>query len=356
MSATVTGDQRRRVCRWLRDPPQDSLPPAEVIQAARRDAVWLLIADRLRLAECADEIRQAAVLEAIRARELRAVLSILHEAGVRPVLLKGAALAYTHYPRPELRPRSDTDVMVPFDARDAVASVLVKAGYHRPPELDGDVAIGQFHFIKTDEHGCTHALDVHWRVSNVRAFSDALTYAELTRDAVAVPPLGPFAFSASPVHTLLLACVHRVAHHGDTPNLLWLYDVHVIARRLTAGERDAFAALASDRRLRSVCARTLTLADEAFGGIDAGWLCSLQPADGAFEPSAVFVGGGLRQIDILKSDLASTAGSSRLQLLREHLFPSASYMRQRFPRWPVALLPIAYACRILVGAPRWLRR
>src|SRR3974390_727344 len=179
MSSAVTGDdQRQRVCRWLREPPQDSLPTAEVIQAARRDGVCLLIAYRLRLPGYAEEFRQAVVLEAIRARELRAVLGVLCDKGVRPVLLKGAALAYTHYARPELRTRSDTDLMIPFDARDAVASVLLKAGYHRPPELDGDGAVGQFHFIRTDEHGCTHALDVHWRVSNVRAFAEVLTYDE----------------------------------------------------------------------------------------------------------------------------------------------------------------------------------
>jgi hypothetical protein len=130
-------------------------------------------------------------------------------AGVRPILLKGASLARTHYPRPELRPRSDTDLMTPASARGAVARTLVALGYDRMSEVDGELAIGQFHFQRHDRNGLFHALDVHWRVSNVRVFADAITYEELARDAVALPALGADAWGPSPVHALLVACVHR---------------------------------------------------------------------------------------------------------------------------------------------------
>ena len=339
----------------------DGLPPdetlsREIFAAAREDGVLLLLADRLRLPEFAGELRAAAVVDALRARELRVMVKALDAAGVRPILIKGAALAYTHYERPELRPRSDVDLMIPVDARASVARTFTSSGYCRPPEIDGDLAIGQFHFSRTDEHGCAHAFDVHWRVSNVRAFADALTYEELARDVVAIPALGEHARSVSPVHALFIACIHRIAHHGDTPNLLWLYDAHLIARSLSADMRQAFALLATAKQMRAVCARTLGLTQDAFGGLDERWIESLTPPATTQEPSAAFVGGRLRQIDILKSDLAATAWTTRLQLLREHLFPPASYMRQRFPRWPTLLLPVAYACRIVSGAPRWLRR
>ncbi len=323
---------------------------------ARADGVHLLLADRLSLPEVAVELRDAAVVEALRARELRDVLDALAGSGIRAILIKGAALAYTHYQRPELRPRSDTDLMIPVAARGEAAEVFVGLGYERAHEIDGDVAIGQSHYVKVDRYGLSHALDVHWRVSNVRAFADLLSYDELSRDAADVPALGPHAFCASPVHALFVACLHRVAHHGDARNLLWLYDVTLIARAMTPAERTAFRRLASARRAVAVCARTLTLAQDAFGGLDQAWIESLRPDDEAREPTAAFVGGGLRQIDILRSDLEATRWSSRLQLVREHLFPPAAYMRHRFPRWPTVLLPLAYLCRIVLGAPRWLRR
>ena len=353
----MSGSAYERTCACLREPVSVCAPvPEDVLAKARADGVHLLLADRVSLPSLAVELREAAIIEALRARELRDVLGGLARAGVRPVLLKGAALAYTHYRRPELRPRSDTDLMIPATARDDVAGALAASGYQRPPEIDGDVAIGQCHFVKSDRQGLEHALDVHWRVSNVRTFAEALTYEELALDAVAVPALGPHAWAPSPVHSLLVACIHRVAHHDDTTHLLWLFDVHVLARALTPVEREAFASLAVARRMRAVCTRTLTLAQEALGGLDGTWIDSLSSADAEEEPSAAFVGGGLRQADILKSDLAATAWAFKLQLLREHLFPSPSYMRQRYPRWPALLLPLAYARRIVAGAPRWLRR
>jgi asparagine synthase (glutamine-hydrolysing) len=351
------GSAYERTCACFREPAGAyAAVPEDVLAVARANSVHLLLADRMSLHAPAAELREAAVVEALRARELRDVLSGLAEAGVRPVLLKGAALAYTHYSRPELRPRSDTDLMIPLEARDDVARALTGLGYERPPEADGELAFGQFHFVKTDGHGLSHALDVHWRVSNVRAFADVLTYEELARDAVTVPALGPHAWAPSPVHALLVACIHRVAHHADTSDLLWLYDVHVLARSLTRAERDLLAGLAASRRTRAVCVRSLTLAHEAFGGLDLEWIESLSSADAGDEPTAAFVGGGLRQVDILKSDLAATPWASRVRLLREHLFPPPLYMRRRYPRWPALLLPLAYAYRIVGGAPRWLRR
>src|SRR5262245_9576984 len=208
------------VCACLRNPAALGVSvPEEVIASARAERVLLLLADRLRLPSFAAELRGAAIVEALRARELGRVLEALDVRGVRPVLMKGAALAYTHYERPELRPRSDVDLMIPVDARDGVAHTLTAAGYTRPSEIDGDIAVGQFHFIREDEHGYQHALDVHWRASNVRAFADVVTYEELAHDAVAVAALGPHALAASSVHGLLIACAHRIAHHNDTPDL-----------------------------------------------------------------------------------------------------------------------------------------
>ena len=345
-----------RLCAYLRGDIAVGTVSDAVLAAAREQGVFLLLADRLRLPLFAAELRQAALVDALRTRELQAVLAALAGAGVHAMLFKGAALAHTHYPRPELRPRSDTDLVIPIDARDSVAAVLLRLGYRRPPEIDSGLAVGQFHFVKIDDVGLEHALDVHWRLSNVRAFAETLTYDELVCDAVAVPALGPHAWTASQIHALLLACIHRVAHHADTTYLLWLVDVHLLARSLTAADRNGFVALASAKRVRAVCARTLTLAQDALGGLDAAWIDSLASSGVVEEPTARFVGGRLRQVDILKSDLDATAWGSRMQLLREHLFPPASYMRERYPGWPSLLLPLAYARRIVAGAPRWLRR
>lgn len=332
-------------------------PDEEVIALAESEDVLLLLADRCRTRALMPALRAAAVMEELNARELRAVLALLSGEGIVPVLLKGAALARTHYRRAELRPRADTDFMIPEEARERAARALVRLDYRRAAEIDGDLAVGQFHFLKTDHHAVSHALDVHWRVSNVRVFAGALSYEELRRDAVRVPDLGPHAWAPSPSHALLIACIHRVAHHDDTRHLLWLFDVHLLARSLSSREVDAFTALATATRMRAVCASTLRLSQDAFGGINQDWIAELSRDIGVNEPSRAFVGGGLRLAEILLSDVTATPGwTGRLRLLREHLVPRLSYMRARYPAWPAALLPAAYVYRALCGAPRWLRR
>lgn len=320
----------------------------------------LVLGQRFGRAITADDLRGAAAIDVARERELRTALTALAGAGVRPILFKGAALAHTHYPRPEMRLCDDTDVMIAAADRATVAGVLGGLGYQRPPEVDGELTTAQFHFDKRDRFGILHAFDVHWRISNVRVFADALSYEELARDAVPIPSLGPHAWGASPRHALLLACVHRVAHHSDTRDLLWLYDIHLLARSGDDAERAAFAALASARRMRAVCARGLELASAAFGGIDPRWHAALSAANGAGaqdEPSAAFLRGRLSQAEILKADLAATPGwPGRVRILREHLFPKRAFMYERYGLRQPAALPFLYLYRIVTGVPRWFRR
>jgi hypothetical protein len=315
----------------------------------------LLLADRGGDASLRADLRAAAVVEAARERELREVLAALAKARVRPVLLKGAVLSRTHYPRPELRPRTDTDLLIAAAARDATTHVLVGLGYQQVVETAGPLTTGQFHLHKCDPLGLFHALDIHYRISNVRAFADVLSYEELARDGRPVPSLGPHAWGPSPVHALIIACVHRVAHHGNTDSLLWLLDVSLLARSLEPHERDCFTALTADRRLRSVCRSTLMLADVTFGGIDADWLASLVTE--SVEPTAAFLRGPMRQIDILGQDLlASPRWWQRLQIVGEHLFPSSSFMYERYGAQRKFALPLLYAHRIVTGMPKWFRR
>jgi hypothetical protein len=97
------------------------------------------------------------------------------------------------------------------------------------------------------------------------------------------------------------------------------------------------------------------LADATFGGIDAEWLTSLR-AETA-EPTAAFLQAPMRQIDILKEDLrASPRLWERLQIVGEHLFPSSSFMYERYQTRRKFTLPFLYAHRIVTGMPKWFRR
>jgi len=344
------------LCCWLRDDAAGFVGPIapEALATARAHRIHLVLAERLALPELADELRAAAALDAARERELRSVIAAL--ADVRPVLIKGAALAYTHYLRSELRPREDTDLLISAADRGRVATALERLGYERAPGVDGELATAQFHFRRRDRCGVSHALDVHWRMSNVRAFADALSYDEIVAASAPVSHMGPAARVPSAVHSLVIACAHRVAHHGNSDQLLWLFDIHLLARSLAVAERRQFTALVTARRLRAVAAEGLAAAAAAFGSIDTHWIAALQAAPPSEEPSAAFVGGPMRRVDVLAADLTATARwRDRVRLLREHLFPAAAFMYERYGTHRAVALPILYAHRIVSGAPRWFR-
>ncbi|MCI5211048.1 MAG: hypothetical protein D3910_20190, partial [Candidatus Electrothrix sp. ATG2] len=60
------------------------------------------------------------------------VLSILTEAGIPALILKGAALCHTLYPEPGLRPMRDIDLLLPWDEALPAHALLQQHGFQDP--------------------------------------------------------------------------------------------------------------------------------------------------------------------------------------------------------------------------------
>jgi len=319
---------------------------------ARAHRVDLLLEGR---SHVSDTIRVAAARELSCRRDIVEAIDAAQRAGVDVLLLKGAALAYTHYPEPHLRPFNDVDLFIRAADRDRAAAAVESTGYARAVETGAELWSGQYHFVKTTPSGRV-MVDLHWRIANPIAFAEAVVFDEVWARSVGVPALGPHARTLSPADSLLLACLHRVAHHGDSLQLLWLWDIHLIASRMSPQEFDVFGEGALRARVAAVCSHSLGLAQECFGTAVPRDLMS-RLGDAVDEPSAAFVGGPMSLFDVARADMAALSGwRRRAGLVREHLFPAPSYMRQKYADWPAALLPLAYVHRMIRGAPRWLRR
>jgi hypothetical protein len=298
------------------------------------------------------------VVELIRERTLSGLLDQLAAAGVDVLLLKGAGLAYTAYPSPHLRPRADVDVMLPRIALERAERTLEAAGWARAVEPEAELITAQRHYVLAKPPAFAEQLDLHWKIAIPQIFGDTIAFEELRSRAVPVAALGPHARTLSAPDGLFVACLHRVAHHQDMVDLLWLWDIHLLASRLSDEERARFSGLAARASMRAVCTRGLELASVRFRTPRAADLiAALRPMPGQRpEPSARFL-GGLRQVDVLRSDLAALGGWRQgLALVAEHLFPPAAYIRSIYPRYPAAALPLAYLLRIVRGAPKWFRR
>jgi len=337
-----------------------------MFELARRHRVHLLLASSMTRAErarpdwtdVARELRTAAALDAVRERQVQALLTALLAAGIDVLLLKGIALAYIVYPAPHLRPRADIDVMIRREAIDQTERVLAARGWTRPTEREAELSAAQRHYVRSGPRGTLQHLDVHWKIANPQTFANALAFDDLRARAVHIPALGPGAWTLSRPDALFLACLHRIAHHDDALHMLWLWDIHLLCRGLSAAEADRVVALADRSAMWSICRRSLDLAGGLFGTAGAHALATRLGARavGVPEPSARFIGGA-KQVSVLRADLAAMSRwRDRLTLLGEHVFPSVAYMRTAYPRCPSLLLPLAYAYRIAAGTPKWFRR
>ena len=303
-----------------------------------------------------EAVRFEIATEEVRRRELADLLSNFAAAGVRVLVLKGAHLAYSHYPHAWLRPRLDTDLLVAPGDRDKADRLLRRLKYQSGTDFDGDLVTHQFQFRRTNRYGFADIVDLHWKISNPHVFADAFSFEELHQTSMAIEALGPDARGTSPVHALIIACVHRAGHHDNTACLIWLYDIHLLADGLSVDDRARMAGLAAAKRLRSVCGRGIADARTHFATrVAADWLERLQ-LDGRCEPSAAFLHSGRTKADLLISDLKVLGWQQRARLIQEHLFPPAGYMRRAYGFSSSFFLPVAYVDRAVSGIGKWFRR
>ena len=313
---------------------------------------------------------QIVLTDAVRVRELVGVLRALEDEGAVPLVFKGAALAHTVYEESWQRPHADADVLIAPGSRDRVLAVLRRLGYKQLTFISGDLVMYQAPFERVDHLGIEHLLDIHWRIANPQVVSEVVTHPELVARSVIVRVLAANDRSSrdagesngqdyamrvpSAVDSLLIACVHRAAHHPDVERRYWVEDIHRLASGLDRSEWETFTARAVDRSVRTICWQGLKRAEALFQtAVPPDVLTTLSA--GPSEASAVFVRKGLRPVDRLAADLRALGLVGSARLLREHLMPPAHYMQAKYGVTTRAWLPAYYASRVLNGIRKWWR-
>lgn len=294
-----------------------------------------------------DRAIHASAGESLRLADLRTVLDALAEIDVPVVIIKGTGLAYDLYEAPELRPRGDTDLLIAESDLEAVQRLMLGFGYRTSLTSGDTLAVRQQTFIRAG-----HVYDVHWGVTNSAVVRDALPFAELISRAINVPRIAPNALAPSHADALLLACIHRVAHHHDNERLIWLYDIHLLREAMTAEEHAGFWRLAAERCVVAVCEHSIELANAWFGGS----LHDRPPVLTRREPSAAYLDRDRRRGAVLRGELRALGWRARIRRLRELAFPPVPFMRQSFPAVPSFALPALYAWRGARGVLRLFRR
>jgi hypothetical protein len=291
------------------------------------------------------QLRAHAALQLARQARLTRLLDRLAAEAVTAIVFKGAHLAHACYPDPALRPFVDVDLLIrPADA-EAARGVFERAGYRLIPHVSGRFVMSQVHYVDGDVGGA-HAYDVHWQIANPIAFRDALPFDELRARAVPLSVYGRNGFGLSLPHALLVACLHRAAHHGGGDRLIWLMDLRLMLGMATREQIEEFCAHADRAGLNAVCHDACARAAELFGDVSVPEPLRSRAA-GSNEPTRAYLQSPtpLKQLWL---DLKSLdTWRDRTTLVREHLFPPASYMKASADsRMPLAW---TYAARLVRG-------
>lgn len=343
-------DPPETLCAILRGDAK-SLPDGKdrdrLLAAARANRVDRLIA--VRTGQIDADCRAAAILDEIAVRELNRLLAALEASGISPLVLKGAALAHTHYDESWHRQRVDADLLIAPGDRHRAIDVLHRAGYIRPAFISGELVMSQMPFARVGSLGEEHHVDVHWRLANPQLFASLPDYAELSARARIILVRGQEMRTLCPVDSLLLACVHRAAHHNRSDDLVWLLDIHLLAQRFIPAEWAEFVALACRHEVRGLCADGLLTAQQCFHtSISPDANFTLTDAS-ATEPASAFLRKDLTRFDRFRIDCASLAPRARWRLAREHVMPPAAYIREKYGVRRGALLPLFYLRRVIDG-------
>jgi hypothetical protein len=188
----------------------------------------------------------------VRTRVLREVLTAYDDAGIRALVLKGAALAHLVYPEPGLRPMSDLDILVSPSDLWRAQRLLADLGFDAPLLPGHTLPPRHMPAATLPTEGLVVQVEIHHQLLS-SYFDDAISYvrtliqparriphqAQTTSLTVAPHPfaLGDLtAYTLSHEDTLQHLCRHLASHVNvwDFCRLIWVADVVILAERFVS--------------------------------------------------------------------------------------------------------------------------
>lgn len=311
------------------------------------------------------DIRRIAVSQAFweaeHVRRLRPLLEGLEQIGAGPLLFKGTALAYTVYDEPSTRRRGDTDILVRESSFEEACHVNRSFGF-TPINSFSVRALGAQTFTLTDEHGQTHALDLHQRINSSPIIARLFPHNELWDRSKRISKIGVGARALGLSDAMLVACFHRLIHsqspyyvdgrsYLSSDRLIWLYDINLLLEKLSGSGEKQLLELARAKGHSAILLDGLRAADHWLGLSRNGLISRLGPGKSLELPYRYLKSGAAKRRVL---DLVATRRKG--QFLLDLFAPPREYMTGKYREHGPATLTLFYVWRAFHGLYKAARR
>lgn len=285
----------------------------------------------------------------------RDLLTKLQASGIRPIVLKGTAIAYTHYSEKSTRTRGDIDLLFQRSELSRAFRIMEAQGYeyvYRQGFLGQELG-----YVDVSAGPTNLPLDIHWRSSSYVLMAHILNTEEIIRSAVTIPDLAPLPCAMNPVHALMHACMHWVKHlaSGDSIRILWVYDIYLLAKQLSATEIRQFISGVTEKRISRICLAALSYVEQKLHCRNLVKLIRNLETIKQKEATARMLGPNARSF--VAGDVFSSADISFLpRVLEDILFPPGAYLLRLYGKQQPMWLPLLYTHRLSAGLLEYVRR
>lgn len=162
--------------------------------------------------------------------DMSIILRHLHDAGIRTMVLKGAALAVLCYENYAVRPMADVDVLVHPSQVLLAIDILEKEGWKPTTELTEDDLLYRHSKQLKDCSG--KEFDLHWHLLSDSCWDGADT--DFWDGAVSLTIGGVSTLSPNPADMLLHVIVHGVKWNPEPP-IRWIADAVSLIKMVKPG-------------------------------------------------------------------------------------------------------------------------
>lgn len=277
-------------------------------------------------------------------------LNFLQQKGAKFVVLKGFALAYSVYNKPELRQRADIDIFIHPSSKQEFLQLMAESGYANPRGWLPEQISQQFSMRKVISPGLSLDFDIHTHISNDTRIKDWLSFDETYENAQNTPNLG--SVPLIPKHLAFMHAILHLLHHrqeGDLLKLVWFYDIYLLAEKLNANERKALIEVAAQKGISNILHYGIHLSEQYFRSSSLSEL--KQALKGAKGQARYLFLKNLPSKSAMVFTQLNARGLSKdtITMLIEMIFPPAAEIRNKYGHVSSLLLPFYYVRRILGG-------